>query len=69
MDLTENNDKIENANSVEANVVGCRANDNAVFAFIASYTLRTMRLKYDKWAKMMAIEDYRVCMQMNQQFR
>lgn len=44
----------------ETNAAGNTADDDVCFEFIASYTLKTMRLKYDKWIKMMAIDEYRV---------
>lgn len=54
------NDAIVNASSTEVAVADASVEDHSCFAFIARYTLKTMRLKSDKWGKMMAIEEYRV---------
>lgn len=34
--------------------------DEECLHFVCNYVLKTMRMKYDKWIKMMSTEEYRV---------
>lgn len=48
-----NSDDDKQANAGDNNI-------DHVFDFVCKYVLKSTRLKYDKWSKMMATEEYRV---------
>lgn len=35
--------------------------DDPCLLFVSNIVLRTMRAKYEKWVKLMATEEYKVC--------
>lgn len=35
--------------------------DDLCIRFLSNFVLKTMRMKYDKWAKMMSTDEFRVC--------
>lgn len=43
-------------------IVGVDDNDSCLL-FVSNLVLKTMKMKYEKWMKMMAIDEYKVSLQ------
>lgn len=46
---------------LEGAVGGGVLDDDPCLSFVSNIVLRTMRVKYEKWVKLMATEEYKVC--------
>lgn len=59
--MNEDNRDLEGVLRIGGGMVSSVRDDDPCLSFVSNIVLRTMRVKYEKWVKLMATEEYKVC--------